>query len=197
MMTSHRSKAGSLRLATLVWLVFGLPLWALAPVGQQAPLDPQVHRVQQGETIERIARSHGMSVSSLVELNPWLLKATSLPPGSELRLMEPLVLDDQWPGVRALVTPDRGEPGTLLTLTVTGLPPSQEVMIGAGLKDSEATGFIHLNADAIGGLTKSFRIPADSAPGEEWVVLVSTPDWSVKALSNPVLVTSPSGDLIG
>jgi len=186
-----RSQAGPVALAVLVLI------GAAGALGAQAIESPEalLHRVSAGESLEEIARQHDLSVARLVELNAWLAEADAPSPGVELRVSEAAPLSE-WPGVGVEVLPDRGTPGEALTLRVAGLEPGQEVLVGAGLKNSEALGFVRLKADSQGRATREFRIPMDSVAGEQWVVLVSTPDWSVKALSNPVLVLEP-GELIG
>jgi hypothetical protein len=89
-----------------------------------------------------------------------------------------------------VITPTSGAPGTSVHVEAVGFPSHDLVRIGAGRVNSE----FDIIGDAItsdqGRLEIQESIPRYAAPGEEWVIVVLTPDYRIKIVSNRFAVTA-------
>jgi hypothetical protein len=87
------------------------------------------------------------------------------------------------------VSPTSGPPGTSLRVAAQGFPPDATVEIGLGRDDSEYDVVATAQVNDEGSLTAQLPIPEQAEADERWVVVVTTRDGAVKAISSVVEVT--------
>lgn len=82
------------------------------------------------------------------------------------------------------ISPSSGPPGSEVQLVAQGFPPAAVVEVGVGREDSEydVVGTTQTGND--GSLVTEVTIPAFAELEERWVVVVTTEDRSVEAVSN-------------
>ncbi len=82
------------------------------------------------------------------------------------------------------IAPPDGPPGTQVDVTAEGLPPGATVEIGVGRENAEYDVVDTVQTESDGSLTAQVAIPPYAEPDERWVVVVTTQDRSLKAVSN-------------
>jgi hypothetical protein len=88
------------------------------------------------------------------------------------------------------ISPPSGPPGTEVQVVVEGFPPNTTVEIGVGPENAEYDVVNTMQTGSDGALTTRVVIPGSVAPApsaasqERWVVVVTTQDRSVDAVSN-------------
>jgi hypothetical protein len=111
--------------------------------------------------------------------------ATSLPPATA---------NPTPANVAVAISPSSGSPGTEIQVTVTGFQPETEIDLGLGRRDSEPDIVTSPRTNTEGALTTRLAIPTSAEAGEEWVVVATTEDAAVEAVSNVFEVTAPQYD---
>jgi hypothetical protein len=87
------------------------------------------------------------------------------------------------------ISPASGPPGTEVQIAAQGFPPAGPVEIGVGRENSEYDVVNTLETRSDGSLTAMVSIPAYAEVDERWVVVVTTRNRSVDAISNTFQVT--------
>jgi hypothetical protein len=87
------------------------------------------------------------------------------------------------------ISPTSGAPGTQVDVAVEGFPPDAIVEIGVGRENSEYDVVETLQVGNDGALMTQAPIPGFAEIDERWVVVVTTQDQSVEAISNVFEVT--------
>jgi hypothetical protein len=82
------------------------------------------------------------------------------------------------------IAPASGLPGTDIEVVAEGFPANADVEIGIGRESSEYDVVSTLQTAGDGSLTAEATIPTYAEPDERWVVVVTTADRSVEAISN-------------
>ena len=87
------------------------------------------------------------------------------------------------------ISPTSGQPATQIDVVVAGFPPDAIVDIGVGRENSEYDVVDTIQVGNDGGVMTKARIPTFAEIDERWVVVVTTQDQSVEAVSNVFQVT--------
>jgi hypothetical protein len=85
---------------------------------------------------------------------------------------------------QVMISPSSGPPGTSLDVTAEGFPAQTMVEVGVGREDSEYDVVSTLQTTGDGSLITEVTIPGTAEIDERWVVLVTTEDGSVEAVSS-------------
>jgi spore germination protein GerM len=93
--------------------------------------------------------------------------------------------------VAAAISPSSGPPGTEVQVTVTGFQPETEIDLALGKKGADYDIVASPRTNTEGGLTTRLAIPTSAEAGEEWVVVATTKDGAVEAVSNVFEATAP------
>lgn len=139
--------------------------------------------VGENDWLARIARTCNVSIQAILALNPALTNPNVVYPGQVLRL--PPAAGVAQPEVS--ITPDSGEPGTVLQVNAIGFEPDTQATVGIGVAGSEPSSAIIARTNAQGRLQTNITVPAVAQPGAIWRVLVSSQGQS--ALSEDFTVT--------
>jgi hypothetical protein len=89
------------------------------------------------------------------------------------------------------LSPVSGPPGTELQVSAAGFPAQAEITLALGPRDTQPAISITARADAEGRLSQTMAIPSTAKPGEEWVVVATTPDGEIRDVSNFFEVIAP------
>jgi peptidoglycan endopeptidase LytF len=160
---------------------------ALVPAGAAFAQDDgacgSTYTVDVGDTLYSIAQTCGTTVEAMLDANPSITDPALIYAGTELNVPggedggeEPPEEGAPEEGEPAVsLSPDSGEAGTFVDVTVSGFPADTEVTVDVGVADSEPTTSVTEMTDEDGALETTVTIPADEAEaGETWVVAVST-----------------------
>jgi len=112
------------------------------------------------------------------------LEPTATPPPTATPRPTPI-------NVAVAISPAKGPPGTEVQVTVAGFSPETEIELGVGRESSTYDVVSTPHTDADGALTTKLAIPVLARPEEAWIVVASTKDEAVQAVSNPFQVTAP------
>ena len=88
-----------------------------------------------------------------------------------------------------VISPLSGPPGSEVELTASGFPPNTALEIGAGRADSEYDVIATAESDSDGTLNMVVTMPDYAEVGMPWVIVVTTADHAVKAVSEEFTVT--------
>jgi LysM repeat protein len=143
----------------------------------------ETYVVGEDDWLARIARTCNVSIQAILALNPALTNPNVVQPGQTLRL--PPAGGVAQPEVS--ITPDSGEPGTVLQVNAIGFAPNTQATVGIGVANSEPSSAIIATTNAQGRLQANITVPATAQPGAIWRVLVSSQGRS--ALSEDFAVT--------
>lgn len=91
------------------------------------------------------------------------------------------------------VNPTSGPPGTEVQITAAGFPPETEVVVGAGLQNSEYDVLETLTTDTGGALQTTVTLPLEAEPDEPWVFIVDVQGTGVSAVSEVFNVVTMGG----
>jgi LysM repeat protein len=144
--------------------------------------------VNYGDTLSKIARACGTTVSGILALNPAIANANVIHPGQVLWLYAvtavpnvPVTGVTPAPTVTVPVNPIVLNPsivpvpaGTSLQVSVSNFPANSPVNIGIG---RPGIGYQVVNTgitDAFGSLRTTAVVPAANDPQEQWVIMVVT-----------------------
>jgi hypothetical protein len=90
-------------------------------------------------------------------------------------------------------------PGQAVALTGQGFPPNAAIEIGIGLANATIVPISSIQSGADGRFTTQAAVPANAAPGEQWVFGATVNNATV--LSTPILIQQPgqpdTGDGVG
>lgn len=86
------------------------------------------------------------------------------------------------------LSPSTGPPGAVVEVVAEGFPPDASVEVGLGREDSEYDVVDTASTGADGTLTAQVTIPEAADPQERWVVVVTTVDRALEAVSKPFQV---------
>lgn len=102
------------------------------------------------------------------------------------------------PSVR--ISPTSGPPGSQVQVMAQGFPPTSKVEIGIGRVNSEYDIVATAQTNAEGQVDVQIQVPSFVEAEDQWVIVVATPDTSVKAISGEFDVsqmpTPTSGEVI-
>jgi hypothetical protein len=90
------------------------------------------------------------------------------------------------------ISPTNGSPGTQVKVTVQSFPPETQVELGVSRENSGYDVLDTLRTDVNGALTTKLVIPTAAEPEERWVVVATTADGTIKAVSPPFEITEPA-----
>lgn len=153
--------------------------------------------VREGDTLFAIARRLNTTVSALLAANPSISNPNRIFIGQVL-VVPPRGGGTVVPG--ATVSPASGVPGTVVQVTVVGFPATTPVAVAIGRQGGEFVIVQSATTDALGVLRAETVIPSFAAPGETWLVRVTTTQGPlVGATANPfaVLDVAPQPPAVG
>ena len=112
----------------------------------------------------------------------------------------PVMTDEVTPGLSGAeydpliaINPTSGPPGTEVQITAAGFPPETEVVVGAGLENSEYDVLETMTTDAGGALQTSVALPMEAEPDEPWVFIVDVQGTGISAVSEVFNVVTMGG----
>ncbi len=146
-----------------------------------APASGVTYSVQPGDNLSRIAQRFGTTVAALLAANPGISNPRLIFAGQQLVIPGPGATP---PTVS--ITPLRGPPGTRVQIAAGGFTPNTPVELAVGPAGGplQTVDTAHTTAST-GTLAAQFSIPMSAAPGQLWVVQVTTADDARQsALSN-------------
>jgi len=146
-----------------------------------APAGGVTYTVQPGDNLSRIAQRFGTTVAALLAANPGISNPRLIFTGQHL-----IIPGLGAPQPNVSITPLRGPPGTRVQITAGGFSPNTPVELAVGPAGGplQTVDTAHATAST-GTLAAQFSIPLSAAPGELWVVQVTTAnDARQSALSN-------------
>lgn len=79
--------------------------------------------------------------------------------------------------------------GMTINYIANGLPGDAQLVVGMGPVDSEYDVLENVTSSTQGAVSGSIAVPTFVQPGENWVLVIATPDNSVRAISYPILIT--------
>lgn len=142
--------------------------------------------VQSGDTLAEIAQTCETTVPALLATNPEITDPTALEVGQVIVL--PTAINDVDPLVA--ISPQRGGPGTTVTIIANGFPILEEVTVNMGAEGTPAVLTRRTSTDNAGGITTTLTIPVDANPvNPRWLVTVTGLETSSVARSFPFIVT--------
>jgi LysM repeat protein len=142
--------------------------------------------VQSGDTLAEIAQTCETTVPALLATNPEIIDLTALEVGQVIVL--PTAVNDVDPLVA--ISPQRGGPGTTVTVIANGFPLLEEVTVEMGSEGNPAMLTRRVNTDNAGGMITTLTIPDDANPATpRWLVTVAGLETGFIARSFPFIVT--------
>jgi len=93
--------------------------------------------------------------------------------------------------VAVAISPSSGPAGTEIQIAVTGFEPETEIDLALGRQDSEYDVVASPRTNTEGALSTELAIPPSAQVDEQWVVVATTQDGAVEAVSNVFEVTAP------
>jgi hypothetical protein len=91
------------------------------------------------------------------------------------------------------INPTSGPPGSEVQITAAGFPPETEVVVGAGLENSEYDVLETLTTDAGGALQTTVALPMEAEPDQPWVFIVDVQGTGISAVSEVFNVVTMGG----
>lgn len=163
-----------------------LRLVSSADSGERTPAGSgqQRYQVEQGDTLNTIARRLGVSVFELIAENGEF-------DADDLDIGQVLGVPDDRPSARVTISPSAGTEDSRVTLSASNLRPNDYVTIGAGPRAAEWTALTQAQADNDGRLNVEVSLPETADPGESFIFVVDT-DRGVTYKSDPFDVTRQS-----
>lgn len=177
------------RLFTFIMLIIALIVGGLAaPATAQDDCGATV-TVQDGDTLAEIADQCATTVPALLATNP------SITDPNLLRIGQIITLPTDANNVDPLVaiSPQRGAPGTTVSIIANGLPANSEVWINMGPEGVAPELTRRIDTDASGSVMTTLTIPdrpINDSP--RWLVTVTAPFTTFEARSFPFFIT-PGG----
>lgn len=173
-----------------------LPAGAVAgrqpPPPSSAPPAANTNRyvVRPGDTLFSIARANGVTMSSILELNP-NINANSLRVGDVIVLRGGIVPPPaQQSSAFVTIKPESGTPGTVVRLDATGFRPSTKLRALAGTDAGSLREFQQVTTDRDGHAGLDVPVPESAASRGTLVFAFETLDRRVRVLSQTFRVTS-------
>lgn len=164
---------------------------AAGPALAQSPCGDNV-TVVYGDTLRELALRCDTTVEAMLRENQQIKDKDVIEVGMVLRVPEERAPrgTPQDPYTLA-IAPDSGPPGSGVQITATGLPANADVLIGAGVQNSEYKIVDRARANATGRVDTMTMVPDQAGFGEEWVFVVTTVDEREKATSEVFTVRRP------
>lgn len=144
--------------------------------------------VQGGDNLFDIAGECDTTVAALVEANTTIFDPGIITPGMELTIPSEAAVEPT-----AVIAPDTGEAGTVVTVSIDGFTAFEEVAVGVGPVDRGFTNQRTLTLDADGSARTTVTIPeyaAGSGQMKTWQAVVTATDGFPQVVSNPFTVTN-------
>lgn len=184
----------STRLFTFITLMIALIAGGLTiPASAQDDCGATV-TVQDGDTLAEIAEQCATTVPALLATNPSITDPDLLRIGQTITL--PTEANDVDPLVA--ISPQRGAPGTTVTIIANGLPANREVLINMGAEGVAPELTRRIDTDVSGSVMTTLTIPeTPTTDNPRWLVTVIEPDTTFEARSFPFFITpgDPSPNL--
>ena len=147
--------------------------------------------VKAGDTLSGIARAHGLTLAQIYALNP-NVDFQQLRVGDVVRL--PAGAAPTRPAATVSISPQRGEPGTVVQGSASGFPASASLKFLAGRNPSTLREFRPVTTDNRGRANVNIRIPDWAAGLRSIVFAFETPDGRVRAVSQPFRIVEEDDD---
>jgi len=142
--------------------------------------------VQSGDTMSKIAARFGISLTTLLNLNPQITNPSRIYPGQQIRL----------PGgastvPSAYVSPSAVQAGATVTLSGAGFRANTNLELAFGETEGTASVIGHLSSGSTGSFSQLVTLPASAQLGKTYLFVVRTTSGDLqKAVSNLVTITS-------
>jgi LysM repeat protein len=147
--------------------------------------DTMTYLVRPPDTLAAIAERFGVTVEEMLEANPEIDDPEDIEAGQEL-VIPPTGLHPE-----VEIEPTAGPPGTEIQVLARDFPAEMALTVGLGRWRSEFTVSHEVMSDAQGNASSAITLPEDATAGDEWVVVMQTPDLPrVRATSARIRITA-------
>ncbi len=155
----------------------------------------KTYQIQAGDALGEIAKKCGVSLADLLAANSSILNPNRVYPGEEINLPggQAGTGGGSPPPSSAGVSGSNGfQPGSVLEISASGLPPTTAVRISLGLSSTGLVVLGERQTDAAGRLAVSLALPSDAPPGETgFILLTSLGSPTIQRTSDTFVIGKP------
>lgn len=134
---------------------------------EDPPTGGSIYIVQPGDTMRKIATRFGISLDTLIRVNPQIPNPNYIYAGQQIRLPDGAA---QVP--TASVTPTSGRPGSTVTLAATGFRPGIDVEIAFGTSADDSDTIGEVKTDGNGAFLQKVIVPSDARTNTRYLFVV-------------------------
>jgi LysM repeat protein len=198
------------RISTLMGLLLLLMvLFAIGvlvrPVGAQIQIDEcgQTYAARTGDSLATIAERCGVTLTALHAANPHIdpnnilpgqVLNIPIPPTAPQLVLEPapaLILQTSPQQILLQITPERGPPGTFISVAGFGFQPGQILHVGPAEVYQQPVLLYEVTTSVDGSFQLTLPLPDQAQPNQSWTILARDPQTGASVISGVFFVTQP------